>query len=728
MTFEGARRGVTLAAEDLLPGRTHHLEGADPAAWRTGVSAYRKVRYSEIYPGIDLVFYGNGKMLEYDYVLRPGADPASIRMRISGADKVRIDAAGDLVLGTGEQDVRWKRPVIYQPGEQSRSVEGRFALDNRGLVRFQVGPYDRSRELVIDPVLAYSTYLGGTGNEAIRAVAADNAGNVFVAGITTTPSLPVSHAVQPAYGGNTTALINGDAFVAKFNSTGALVYLTYLGGSGDDFATGIALDSAGNAWVTGGTSSSNFPVSAAAFQRTYGGAGGNGLMRMGDAFLSKIGPNGDALLYSTYLGGSLDDVGTAVTLDSAGNIYVTGSTRSRNFPVLQPLQAEFAGAGGEQEFPKYEVVPFDAGDAFITKFAAANQAMVYSTYLGGRLDDMPTTIAVDSAGSAYIAGHTLSTDFPTTTGAYQRVNRGSNLDENIFWNFGDAFIAKLNPAGNQLVYSTLLGGTGDDFISSIALDSTGAAYVTGATCSTDFPSTVGVYQKSMRGPSSAPVADVLIGDAFLAKLNPTGTGLAFSTHLGGTGDDAGTAVRLDALGNVYVAGFTDSNDFPTTADGLQRAFGGRGQQNQNQNYGDGFLVMFDAAGAKLTYSTFFGGLFDDEVMAMALDATGNVYLGGSTVSRNLNTKSAFQPAYGGFNNVSRVHGDGFLTVISGFPTPPPVVTGPSVAGITNAASFGAGVVSPGMIFTLFGKGVGPDAVAGAALAPNGTLATLIAET
>ena len=725
MSFEGARRGASLSAEELLPGRVNHLEGA---AWRTGASNYRRVRYREIYPGIDLVFYGRGTTLEYDYVLRPGADPASIRMRISGAGKVRIDDAGDLILKAGAEEVQWKRPLIYQSGDRARSVDGRFVLDGHGLVRFQVGSYDHTRELVIDPVLAYSTYLGGTGNDAIRAVATDGAGNVFVAGITTSQTLPVSHAVQAAYGGNTTALINGDAFVAKFSASGALVYMTYLGGSGDDFASGIALDSAGNAWVTGGTSSTNFPVSAAGFQRNYGGFGGNSLMRMGDAFLSKIGPNGDALLYSTYLGGNQDDVGTAVTLDSAGNVYVTGSTRSRNFPVMQPVQADFAGAGGEQEFPRYRVVPFDAGDAFIAKFAATNQAMVYSTYLGGKLDELPTSIAVDSSGSAYIAGHTLSTDFPTTTGAYQRVNRGSNLNENIFWNFGDGFISKLNPAGNQLVYSTLLGGTGDDFISAIALDSTGAAYVTGATCSTDFPTTAGVYQNRMKGPFSAPFADVLIGDAFLAKLNPQGTGLVFSTHLGGTGDDAGTAVRLDALGNVYVAGFTDSNDFPTTTDGLQRAFGGSGQQNENQDYGDGFLAMFDAAGAKLTYSTFFGGLFDDEVMAMALDATGNVYLGGSTVSRNLNTKSAFQPAYGGFNTASRVHGDGFLTMISGFPTPPPVVTGPTIGGITNAASFSAGAVSPGMIFTLFGKGVGPDAVAGAALAADGTLAKLVAET
>ncbi len=728
MTFEGASRGTTLSAEEVLPGRTNHLEGADPTAWRTDAPAYRTVRYRQIYAGIDLVFYGSGKTLEYDYVLRPGADPASIRMRIWGASKVRIDEKGDLILGTGTEDVRWKRPVIYQAGDRARSVDGRFVLDGHGLVRFQVGSYDHSRELVIDPVLAYSTYLGGAGNDAIRAMATDGAGNVFVAGITTSQTLPVSHAAQPAYGGNTTALINGDAFVAKFSATGALIYMTYLGGAGDDFATGLALDSAGNAWVTGGTSSSNFPVSAAAFQRTYGGAGGNGLMRIGDAFLSKIGPNGDALLYSTYLGGSLDDVGTALTLDSAGNVYVAGATRSRNFPVMQPFQADFAGAGGEQVFPRYGAVPFDAGDVFIAKFAATNQAMVYSTYLGGRLDDQATSIAVDSAGSVYVAGHTLSTDFPTTTGAYQRVNRGSNLDENIFWNFGDAFVAKLNPAGNQLVYSTLLGGSGDDFISAIVLDSTGAAYVTGATCSPDFPVTAGVYQHGMRGPFGAPIADVLIGDAFLAKLNPQGTNLVFSTFLGGVGDDAGTAVRLDALGNVYVAGFTDSNDFPTTTDGLQRTFGGRGQQNENQDYGDGFLVMFDAAGTKLTYSTFFGGSFDDEVMAMALDAAGNVYLGGSTVSRNLTTKNAFQPAYGGFNSISRVHGDGFLTMISGFPTPPPVVTGPSVAGITNAASFIPGAVSPGMIFTLFGKGVGPDVITGAALAANGTLSTLVADT
>jgi uncharacterized protein (TIGR03437 family) len=729
MRFEGSRGDTHLSAEELLPGRTNHLEGIHPAQWRTGVPAYQRVRYREVYPGIDLVFYGTGKTLEYDYIVRPGGDPAAIRMRISGSASTRIDDGGDLVLRTGSQEVRWKRPVIYQPGKGGGPVDGRFALDRRGLVRFQLGAYDRGRELVIDPVLAYSTYLGGTGNDAIRAMAIDGSGNVFVAGITTTPDLPVTRgAVQSAYGGNTSALINGDAFVAKFNTTGTLVYLTYLGGSGDDFAAGIAVDTAGNAWVTGGTSSPNFPVTATAFQPRYGGAGGNQLMRMGDAFLSKIGPNGDTLLYSTYFGGSLDDFGSAVALDTSGNIYVTGATSSRDFPVQQPFQGTFRGAGGEQVFPRYGVVPFDAGDVFIAKFSATNQALVFSTYLGGSLDDQPTGIAVDSSGSAYVVGYTLSNDFPTTAGAYQRVNRGSNLAENIFWNFGDGFIVKLNPAGNQLVYSTLLGGTGDDFISSVAIDSTGAVYVTGATCSADFPTTTGVYQNRMKGPFSAPVADVLIGDAFLAKLNPQGTGLVFSTFLGGTGDDAGTAVRLDALGNIYVAGFTNSNDFPTTTDAVQRAFGGRGQQNQNQDYGDGFVAQFDATGAKLTYSTFFGGGADDEVMAMAIDSAGNAFIGGSTVSRNLTTKSAFQAAYGGSNFASRVQGDGFLAKISGFPTPPPVVAGPNVAGITNAASFSVGTVSPGMIFTMFGTGVGPESATGASLAANGTLSTLVAET
>jgi uncharacterized protein (TIGR03437 family) len=232
----------------------------------------------------------------------------------------------------------------------------------------------------------------------------------------------------------------------------------------------------------------------------------------------------------------------------------------------------------------------------------------------------------------------------------------------------------------------------------------------------------------MKGPFGAPVADVLIGDAFLTKLNPQGTALVFSTFLGGAGDDAGTAVRLDALGNIYVAGFTDSNDFPTTSDALQRTFGGGGQQNQNQDYGDGFVALFDATGAKLTYSTFFGGAADDEVMAMVIDSAGNAIVGGSTVSRNLTTKSAFQPAYGGFSSLGRVHGDGFVAKVSGFPTQPPVVVGPTVAGITNAASYAAGTVSPGMIFTIFGKGVGPDAATGASLAANGTLSTLVAET
>jgi uncharacterized protein (TIGR03437 family) len=556
----------------------------------------------------------------------------------------------------------------------------------------------------------------------------DGAGNVFVAGITTTPDLPVTHAVQAAYGGNTTALINGDAFVAKFSPSGTLLYLTYLGGSGDDFAAGVAVDTAGNAWVTGGTTSANFPVTAGAYQTRFGGAGGNQLMRMGDAFLSKIGPSGDTLLYSTFFGGTLDDFGSAVTLDNSGNVYVTGATLSRNFPVLHAYQDAFRGSGGEQEFPKYQVVPFDAGDVFIAKFAAADQSLVFSTYFGGSLDDMPTTIAVDSSGSVYVAGFTLSTDFPTTTGAFQRVNRGSNLRENIFWDFGDGFVVKLNPAGTQVVYSTLLGGTGDDFISSIAADSTGAAYVTGATCSTDFPITGGVYQNRMKGPFNAPEADVLIGDAFLSKLNPQGSALVFSTFLGGTGDDAGAAVRLDALGNIFVAGFTDSNDFPITTDALQRTFGGRGQQNQNQDYGDGFIAQFDSLGTKLTYSTFFGGAADDEVIAMVLDSAGNAFVAGSTVSRNLPTVTAFQPSYGGASTIGRVHGDAFLAKISGFPTAPPPPVGPVVAGITNAASFAAGTVSPGMIFTLFGTGVGPQAATGAALDANGLLASLVAET
>jgi uncharacterized protein (TIGR03437 family) len=746
MRWQGASRRAQLAAEQPLAGRIHYFTGRDAAAWRTGVTGYRRVRYRGVYPGVDLVFYGReDRTFEYDFVVAPGADPARIRLAIDGASSLRIDQAGDLVLATAAGDLRWRKPTVYQDDGATRSmIDGRFAIDRDGAVRFEVARWDRARTLVIDPTLSYSTYLGGLGNEGARVAQVDAAGNVYLAGVTTSQDLPVTRAAQPQYGGHTLSLITGDAFVAKFDTNGALVYLTYLGGARDDFASGLAVDAQGNAWVAGGTSSLDFPVTSGAVQPKFAGAGGSGgIFSLGDGFLARIGPNGGTLLYSTYFGGALDDFATAIATDGSGNVYLTGATISTDFPTRNPLQAAYKGRGGEQVFPRYNKVPFEAGDVWVAKFSNTQQ-LIYSTYLGGALDEMSTAIAADSAGNAYVAGYTLSTDFPTTAGAFQRSNKGSNVVENIFWNFGDGFVSKINPTGSALVYSTYLGGGGDDFVSSLLVDSTGAAYVTGSTCSIDFPTTTGVAQTRFKGPFNAPEADLLIGDAFVSKLNPQGAGLAFSTLFGGNNDDAAMALTLDAQGNIFVAGFTNSTDFPVTGDAYQKTYGGGGLLNEHQNYGDAFLLQLNPQATQILYATYLGGSADDEGMAVAVDASGNAWLAGAALSRNFPTNRPLQTTFGGASGTGRYQGDIFLARISGFPTAPappstpdpnptptpqpPAANTPVISSVVNAASYAAGVVSPGMIFTAFGTLIGPDALTGAALAADGRVSGQVAET
>jgi uncharacterized protein (TIGR03437 family) len=727
MLLEGANPRSTCIAEEPLPGQSNHFIGSRRSEWREGITAFARVRYRDVYPGIDLVFHSRAGVFEYDWIVGPGANPDSIRMHVRGAESVRIEA-GDLVLSTAAGEVRWNAPSVYQStAEMHTAIHGRFALEPRGRVSFRVDPYDRTRELVIDPTLAYSTYLGGTGNEVATAVATDNSGNVYMTGVTTSQTLPVKAAARVAYGGGTTSLVAGDAFVAKFDSKGTLVYLTYLGGSRDDFATALAVDASGNAWVTGGTSSTNFPVTANAYQKTMAGVGGNDVVQLGDAFLAKLGPAGD-LQYATYFGGRLDDYASGIALDGSGAIYITGSTHSTDFPVTAAAyQARSHGGGGEPGFPRYGGIPFSAGEAFVAKFNPAGTQLVFSTYLGGAQDDLAMGIAVDAAGSAYVTGSTLSADFPTTAGAYQRVNNGADTFNNIFFNFGDGFITKFSPDGSSLVYSTLLGGRGDDVSASIVVDSSGNAIVTGSTSSQDFPTTAGAYQRSSRGPFIAPVADQLFGDAFVTKLNATGSGLVFSTYLGGTGDDAAFRIALDAGGNIYIAGFTDSPDFPTTRDAVQARFGGGGMQNEHQDFGDAFLVKLDPTGSNLLFGTFLGGSADDAAVGMALDRSGNAFLVGNTVSSNFPTTAApLQKTYGGGNmNGGRAQGDAFLAEISGLGSS---ATGPVLTGLQNAASYANNVVSPGMIFVVYGSNIGPTTLAGAALTAAGFLSTNISNT
>jgi hypothetical protein len=465
LAFVGANPTPRVAGLEDLPGKANYFLGKDPARWRTQVPTYAKVEYRDLYPGVDLVYYGHRGQLEYDLVLQPGADPARIVLAIQGADRLDVDGQGDLVLHTAGGAVRQRKPVIYQDVDGvRRQIAGGYVLKAAHQVAFQVGVYDASRPLVIDPVLVYSTYLGGSQtHEHGLGIAVDSSGNAYVTGSVsfghTSANFPTTAgAFQPAFGGST------DAFVTKLDPTGSrLVYSTYLGGSGSDVGASIAADAAGNAFVTGRTSSTNFPTTVGALQPSFGGG-------WADAFVVKLDPTGSALVYSTYLGGGggpdpvggelPGDWGAGIAVDASSNAYVVGSTSSANFPTANAVQP---ASGGFH-------------DAFVVKLDPTGSALAYSTYLGGSSRDVGVGIAVDPAGNAYVIGSTLSADFPTAN-AVQPASGG----------FDDAFVAKLDPTGSALAYSTYLGGSEGEAGKAIAVDPSGNAYVTGWTQSTDFP-------------------------------------------------------------------------------------------------------------------------------------------------------------------------------------------------------------------------------------------------
>src|SRR6266576_230582 len=491
MKLVGAKLTPQVEGVDEFPGKANYIIGNDPKKWGTNVPTYAKVRYREVYPGVDLVYYGKQRQLEHDFIVAPGADPSSITLGFAGAEKMSLDPRrGALVLSVKGGEVRFEKPRIYQElGGTWREISGGYVLKNANGVGFAVAAYDANKPLVIDPTLFYSTYRGGSGEDLGLGIAADGVGNAYVTGYTLSTDFPgaSSSTIQSSNGGGF------DAFVAKINAAGtALVYSTYLGGSSDDLGFGIAADGAGNAYVTGYTLSTDFPGASSSMIQSSNGGGF-------DAFVAKFNAGGTALVYSTYLGGSGDDPGQGIAVDATGNAYVTGNTVSTDFPTTL-LAFQSANAGST--------------DAFVTKLNPAGSApLVYSTYLGGSSDDFGQGIAVDAAGNAYVTGYTGSTNFPTTAGAFQ-------IDNAVG---ADAFVTKLNPAGSApLVYSTYLGGSSDDFGQGIAVDVAGNAYVTGYTGSTNFPTTAGVFQ----------IANAGSNDAFVTTLNPAGSApLVFSTYL-----------------------------------------------------------------------------------------------------------------------------------------------------------------------------------------------------
>ena len=702
--FAGASASARPVPSDALPGKVNYFIGSDPKKWHADIPTYARIEYAGVYPGVGLVYYGNQGRLEFDFRVQPGADPAAIRIVFDGAERALVDSNGDLVMG----DLRQHRPDAYQVlnGGERRPVDCRYVMGANHEVKLAVGAYDRSRLLVIDPVLSYATYLGGAGNEGVASVKVDASGNLYVAGFTSSTTFPIRGAEQGAYAGTNSPLLQaqfGDAFVAKLNPGGtALIYATYLGGSGDDFATSLAIDAAGNAYVAGATQSFNFPTTAGAFQKSYKGftaADDNGFYDPGDGFVVKLNPAGNQLVYATYLGGTLNDMALGIAVDSSGDAVVVGSTESSDFPTTaNALTKTFRGAAN--------FGPSVAGDGFISILNPAGTALTYSTFLGGRGHDGIKGVAVDAQNNIYVCGVTFSGDFPVTSGAFQTTFRGLETSTDYNNAAGDGFVAKFSAQGS-LVYATYLGGGFRDAATAIAVDSTGAAYVTGNTSSTDFPTTANAPQRTYKGSGAyGTVGDAYRGDAFVSKLNPAGSALVYSTYLGGAGDEGGLDIAVDGSGNAFVVGFTTSPEFPVTADALQPVNAGLGGQgfaaNPSQgfdtervrNTGDAFLVKLSAAGS-LAYSSFFGGNKDDAAAAVAVDAAGSAYVAGGTLSSFLPTSSgAVQPAFGG-SSAQWPRGDGFIAKFDfGGKLPGTAAAVNIVAGFTAAGSAGTGLPAP----------------------------------
>jgi hypothetical protein len=529
MKLVGAGRPSAFDGRGRLPGILNYFEGSDPAGWHTGIPTYERVRYRDVYPGTDLVFRGSRGGLEYDFVLAPGADPSEIGLRVTGADGVRLNAEGDLVIGTPVGDLLHRAPAVYQlVGGERTLVDGRYVLD-AGRVGFEIGTYDTALPLVIDPVvMVYSTLVGGSGAERTFAMAVDAGGAAYVTGYTsgaaTYPTTPGAFATTPQG--------SDDVFVTKLAPDGgSLIYSTFLGGSDTDYGFDIAVDAVGAAYVAGSTddATTDYPTTPGAFDQIHNGSR--------DAFVTKLSPSGASLAYSTFLGGTGFDVGFGVAVDGAGSAFVTGETGNdvTDYPTT-PGAFEDVHNGGL--------------DAFATKLAPSGASLAYSTFLGGIGSDQGYGIAVDGAGSAYVTGETTdaATDYPTTPGAFDEVHNGG----------GDAFATKITPSGAALAYSTFLGGSGFDRSRGVVVDAAGTAYVVARTndAAADYPTTPGAFDTTHNGGI----------DAAVTVLNPSGSGVTYSTFLGGTGDETGWGVALDAAGAFYVSGQTsdDTTDHPTT--------------------------------------------------------------------------------------------------------------------------------------------------------------------
>jgi uncharacterized repeat protein (TIGR02543 family) len=631
MKLKGSNPSVGISGLRKNGRISNFFIGRDKTKWRANVPAYDEVYYRDVYAGIDLKFYAGNGGIEYDFIAGPGADPGKIDIVFQGIDELKVAENGDLLIRSALGEMRHKAPHVYQiKNGKKEELAGGFSVskDKTGY-GFALASHDAGYALLIDPVIEYGTYLGGSGTDAANGIAVDSSKRMYIIGETASTDFPTVNPEQSTSGGNS------DVFVTKLSADGSsVIYSTYLGGSGNDYGYSIAADSSGNAYITGVTySPSDFPVSNA--YQSYSGGGGS------DAFVAKLSSDGGTLTYSTYLGGSSGDTAYSIVVDSAGSAYVAGHTYSNDFPVTN---------GAYQTTLKGSAASY-MGDGFVFKLSADGQSAVYSTYLGGDKDDIIYAVAIDSSGNAYVTGETKSTDdynFPVTSGAYQPSHGGG-------WK--DSFIAKLNSTGSALVYCTYLGGGGYDTGYAIAVDSSGVAYVAGTTASSGFPVTSDAHQSSFKG-------DL---DGFLFILSADGTSALYSTFLGGTGYSYAYGVVVDGSGNAYVAGQTASGDFP-----VENAY-------QSSLSGVSDIVLFKVNSSNtVVYSTYLGGSGEDGGFAIAIDGSKNVYVAGKTSSDNLPVVDAIYSRSGGY--------DAFVIKISPYSSVTAGAAGTGTGSVSSSVS------------------------------------------
>jgi hypothetical protein len=571
------------------PGYYNYLIGNDPNKHASNVGLYREAIVKNVYNGIDLRYYFDNGYLRYDFIVQPGADPSQIKFELDGEFKEYLKN-NTLCYTTRFGEVQMQDLYVYQQGDK-KQVQSKFVQEN-GVWQFQLSNYDKNQPLIIDPLI-YSTFIGGSGDDFGNAIAVDASGNSYIIGSTNSSSYDITPgAFQTTYGGG-----DYDGYVTKLNSTGTgLIYSTYIGGSDEDGAASIAIDGIGNVYITGQTLSTDFSITSGVLQTTNGGDF--------DVFVTKLNSTGTTLIYSTYIGGTSDELAYGIAVDNSGNTYITGTTGSSNYDITPgAFQTTIGGSI----------------DVFVTKLNSNGDSLLFSTYIGGNGTDAAYAIAIDGSGNAYTTGYTQSNNYDITSGSYQTTHGGYN----------DLFVTKLNSLGTALIYSTFIGGSSNDYGNAIALDGSGNAYVTGWTTSGDYDITTGAFQTTYGGND----------DVFVTKLNSAGTGLIYSTYIGGSGPDYGNAIAIDGSGNAYFTGRTTSTDYDITSGAFQTTIGGQS---------DVFVTKLNSMGTGLIYSTYIGGIAYDEGKAIAINSSGNAYIAGYTSSYNYHTTTgAFQTTYAG---------------------------------------------------------------------------------